>query len=125
MINDIQVSKNFKLREFHCKDGSNLVKIDSVLIDKLQKLRDRLGVPLTINSAFRTEAYNKKIKGSPKSQHIQGTAVDVSIRNIKMKIEDIAKIAESIGFTGIGLYDTFIHLDVRPGKSKFDYRTKK
>lgn len=125
MINDIQVSKNFKLREFQCKDGNNQVKLDSVLLNKLQKFRDRLGVPLTINSAYRTPEYNKKIGGSPNSQHMLGAAVDVSIRNINMKIESIAKIAEEIGFTGIGLYDTFIHLDVRPNKTKFDYRTKK
>lgn len=124
-MNKVKISKDFYLYEFQCRDGSQLVKIDSNLVDKLQQLRDRLGVPLTINSGYRTPEYNKKIGGAEKSQHILGKAADVSITNIKLDIEQIAAIADTIGFTGIGMYDTFIHLDVRSTPSKWDLRTKK
>lgn len=124
-MNKIKISKDFYLYEFQCKDESQLVKVDSNLVDKLQQLRDRLGIPIIINSGFRTIEHNKKIGGSTNSQHLSGKAVDVSILNQKLSIETIRDLAESVGFTGIGMYDTFIHLDVRPIPSKWDQRTKK
>ncbi|MDR7856289.1 D-Ala-D-Ala carboxypeptidase family metallohydrolase [Tissierella sp.] len=124
-MNRIKISKDFSLHEFQCKDGSQLVKLDSNLLDKLQQLRDRLGLPTIINSAYRTLEHNKKVKGSTNSQHLLGKAVDISITNQKLDIETIRDIADAIGFTGIGIYDTFIHLDVREIPNKWDLRTKK
>lgn len=125
IVNKLKISKDFSLNEFHCKDGSFLVKVDEKLVDKLQQLRDMVEVPLTINSGYRTPEHNKNIGGSPKSQHMGGKAADISILNIPLPIETIAAFAETIGFTGIGMYDTFIHLDVRSIPSKWDLRTKK
>lgn len=124
-MNKIKISKDFSLYEFQCKDGSQLVKIDSKLVDKLQQLRDRLGIPMIINSGYRTPEHNKRVNGSINSQHLLGKAVDISILNQKLPIETIRDLAETIGFDGIGMYDTFIHLDVRGYKHKFDLRTKK
>lgn len=124
-MNNFNVSKNFKLREFECKDGSHLVKLDSKLLEKLQILRDRLGVPLTINSGYRTPEHNKKVGGAVNSFHMQGKAVDVSKKNIKLTDAQLIKLCEEIGFDAIGIYDTFIHLDMRGYKHRFDYRTKK
>lgn len=123
-MNNFNVSKNFKLREFECKDGSKLVKLDARLLEKVQILRDKLNVPLSINSGFRTESHNKKVGGVPNSLHLQGKAVDISTRNISMTDEKLIQICEQIGFDGIGIYNTFIHLDVRGYKHRFDYRTK-
>ena len=110
-MNNIQISKNFKLKEFQCKDGSQLVKIDSELLDKLQKLRDEIGKPIIINSGYRTEEYNKKVGGAKKSYHMQGKAVDIRVNGMKPK--EIAKVAEKIGFNGVGVYKNFLHVDVR------------
>ena len=116
-MNNIKVSKNFKLREFECKDGSHLVKIDSKLVTKLQKLRDLVGKPIIINSAYRTPSHNKKVKGSPKSQHLLGKAVDIHVNGISPK--NLAKYAEKAGFDGIGTYKTFIHVDVRGKRARW------
>ena len=124
MINDIQISKNFKLSEFECKGGSHQVVVDSELIEKLQELRDELGYPLIINSAYRNKEYNQKVGGSPKSQHLKGTAVDISLNNIPYTADEVEMIAELIGFDGIGKYDTFVHLDVRGYPARWDERTK-
>ena len=110
-MNNIQISKNFKLKEFQCKDGSQLVKIDSELLQKLQQLRDLIGKPIIINSGYRTESYNKKVGGAKNSYHMQGKAVDIKVNGMKPK--EIAKIAEEKGFTGIGIYKNFLHVDVR------------
>ena len=115
-LNDIKISKNFNLKEFECKDGSHQVVVDSELVHKLQKLRDELNNAIIINSAYRNESHNKAVGGSPNSQHLLGKAVDISLHNQDVEAQSIANIARDIGFNGIGIYDTFIHLDVRDGK---------
>lgn len=110
-INDIPVSKNFKLREFECHDGSHLVKIDPLLIELLQKLRDKLGKPITVTSGYRTPEYNRKIGGSPNSQHLLGKAADIKVAGVSPR--EVAQLAIKIGFRGIGVYKTFVHVDVR------------
>ena len=116
-MNKIKISNNFSLHEFACKDGSNLVKLDEKLIDKLQMLRDKLGKPIMVHSGYRTPAYNTKVGGSPKSQHMEGTAADISIAGITPK--KLAEYAETMGFDGIGIYATFVHVDVRGYKSRW------
>lgn len=110
-INDIKVSKNFKLYEFECNDGSHHVMMDPEVIIRLQALRDTLGKPITINSAYRTKEYNAKIGGTKDSQHILGKAVDVVCEGVSP--EKVGHVAKLCGFRGIGIYDTFTHLDVR------------
>lgn len=53
-----KVTENFKVREYACKDGSDLVLIADELAELLQEIRNRLGV-LHINSGFRTEQSNE------------------------------------------------------------------
>ena len=52
---------------------------------------------------------------APNSYHCYGQAADFHIDGVKP--EEIAKYAESIGIKGIGLYDTFVHIDTRKTKS--------
>ncbi|TCO78003.1 YcbK family protein [Marinisporobacter balticus] len=111
IVTDINVSKNFKLSEFVCKEGKNEALYDCRLIMMLQEMREKIGRPIIINSGYRSPAYNKKINGSPKSQHILGKAADIRI--VGFSPEEIAKLAVKMGFTGIGIYDTFTHVDVR------------
>lgn len=106
---------NFKVKEFSCHDGSDVVKIDSDLVIKLQALRDIIEKPIVINSGYRTPEYNKKIGGASRSQHIYGKAADIAISGINPK--EIAKQAETLGFMGIGLYDWGCHVDTRKTKS--------
>lgn len=111
-INYIQLTKNFSLHEFECKDGSHLVKLDPKLVQALQILRDELGLPIIIDSGYRTPEHNKKVGGSPTSQHLLGKAVDIKVKNVSP--EKVAEVAISLGlFTGVGVYKTFTHLDVR------------
>ena len=57
---NVQVSRNFKVKEFACKDGSDVVFIAPKLVVILQSIRDYYNKPVTINSGYRTVAYNKK-----------------------------------------------------------------
>lgn len=110
-LNNIKLSKNFRLKEFMCKEGKQEVLIADGLVEKLQALRDYLNKPITIVSAYRSPVYNRKINGSSKSQHIHGRAVDIKVSGIST--EEVAKAAIKLGFKGIGIYDTFTHVDIR------------
>lgn len=116
-MNNINVSKNFKLREFQCKDGSQLVKLDSELLDRLQKLRDRINRPIIITSGYRTVSHNKKVGGASNSQHLYGKAVDIVVNGMSPKT--LANHAEMVGFKGIGIYKTFVHVDVRKNVARW------
>lgn len=123
-INDIKISANFKLYEFECHDGNHEVKVDPELIDKMQKLREVVAKPIKVNSGYRNQEYNKKIGGSPKSQHLLGKAADLALPN-GITIDQFAVLAEKAGFRGIGKYDWGIHVDVRETSVKWDYRNLK
>ena len=114
-----KLSANFKVSEFACKDGSDTVFIDTELVDILQKIRDKFGKPVIINSAFRNDSYNNKIGGAKYSQHQYGKAADIRIDGVTPK--DIASFAETllVETGGIGIYNTFVHIDVRKIKSRW------
>ena len=123
-INNFQISKNFNLSEFECTHPNHRhVRVYDELVEKLQLLRDRLNVPLVINSAYRCPERNKQVGGADNSQHLYGKAADISLHTIPLQIEEIKRIARQIGFTGVGLYNSFIHLDVRHRQADWDNRT--
>lgn len=122
-MNNFQLTENFNLQEFECTGHNHRhVMIDEGLVEKLQQLRDRLGKPLKINSAYRCPQRNQQVGGAENSQHLKGKAVDVNIMNLDCDIDEIKRMAIEIGFTGIGLYNSFIHLDVRLIPARWDER---
>lgn len=112
-----KLSKNFKSTELDC-NGTNCCSktlIDKQLITYLQKIRDNFKRPVIINSGYRCGTHNKAIGGAKYSKHTLGKAADIKIDGIPTK--DIAAYCESIGIKGIGLYETFVHIDTRTKKS--------
>lgn len=110
---NISLSANFKVKEFACNDGSDLIKIDIDMIPILQKIRD-LGGAVTINSAYRTATYNKKVGGATNSYHCKGQAFDIKCSGLSL--DNICRIANTLGVKGIIRYSTFVHIDSRISK---------
>ena len=127
---------NFSYNEIACNDDHETVILNAEVINhaqNLQKFREWYNRPMQVTSWYRTPAYNKKVGGSPKSQHLDGVATDFLlptdfstfsnkrkdefIKNCRNKWHEICKNSG-----GFGIYDTFIHLDSRTTKSDFDYR---
>ena len=127
---DTKLSENFTVQEFRCKDGSDTILIDTALVSLLQEIRDAFGKPITINSAYRTAAYNKAVGGATNSQHVKGTAADIVISGVppfaiaawmEQKIKKVGKYA--CGYYPISL---FCHVDVRSTATLFkEYRKSK
>lgn len=51
-------------------DGKLLVNEDA--LDRLQALRNALGKPMIINSAYRSPEHNRRVGGAKASQHLEG-----------------------------------------------------
>jgi len=116
-LNDMQLTTNFKLSEFNCKDGTPVPEhlIDNVRLvaTELQKVRDYYGKKIKVNSAYRTPEYNKKVGGSPTSYHLLALAADTKpLWNID--IGEYFKVVKKLtNFMGYGIGTTFLHSDLR------------
>lgn len=107
------VSEDFTVKEFQCKDKSDIVLIDSRLVEILQMIREHFKKPVIINSAYRTPSWNKRVNGAKYSYHQVGMAADIQIKDISTK--DIAKVASDLLMDegGVIRYTNFVHVDVR------------
>lgn len=107
------VSKHFKVREFACKDGSKVVMISRILVEILEKLREKIGEEIYINSGFRTPTHNKKVGGAALSYHQFGMAADIRAKTKTPK--ELYSILDQMmdGWGGLELHETFVHVDTR------------
>ena len=58
-----RLAPDFKVRELRCRDGSDTVMVDEVLMLLLQCIREHFGKPVTITSGYRTAAHNAAVGG--------------------------------------------------------------
>lgn len=117
-----QVARNFKASEFACKDGSDVILIDPLLLWILQNVRDHFGKPVVITSGYRTPAYNANLSGaSSTSYHMQGRAADFVVSGVKAA--DVQAYLETImpNTGGIGKDSSYTHVDTRETKSRWTY----
>lgn len=123
----MQLTKNFHLNEFNCRDGrvvpekylNNVIE----LAKNLQVLRDEIGEPIHINSCYRPPDYNKRIGGAKNSQHLTASAADITAKSYTPKqlaavVERLIK-AGKMKQGGLGIYAGFIHYDIRGKKARW------
>lgn len=123
----MQLTQNFSLQEFACKDGTQvpaeLLPNVQRLAAQLQILRDHLGESIHINSGYRSPEYNKKVGGKKASQHLLAKAADITVKSKTPK--QLAAIIEKLisegklKFGGMGVYPGFVHVDIRNGKARW------
>ena len=115
---------NFHPSEFHCKcngkhcDGRSL-QPDRIrhLAWTLQQVRDEIGFPMRINSAYRCPGHNRDVGGSVGSYHPQSLAADIDVVGVPPKqVADVVEKMMDQGRVpngGLGRYNTFTHVDIR------------
>lgn len=112
-----KLSKNFDSSEFVCPCCGELT-ISTILIDKLQQLRDLINKPIIISSGYRCKRQNKKVGGYSHSPHLKGEASDIVVKG--MSPTTIASIAQRIPYIRMGIYPNHLHIDiVPPNPSKY------
>ncbi len=106
----------------HAKNGLNTDPPEELwgnavpLVETLEAVRKHFGKRLRLSSVYRSPAYNKKIGGAQKSQHMRFTAADFTVEGVKPSdvFTEVSRIRDRGGFRGgLGRYKTFTHLDVR------------
>jgi len=112
------LSKHFSSQEFACKctypSCQEQLVADTLLI-MLEKVREELGGPITITSAFRCNKKQRDLRrsgiqtASSTSSHELGIAVDIQAKDMKKLGELVEKY-----FSNIGTAPTFYHVDMRP-----------
>ena len=113
----VKLSENFRAAEFDCggRGCCDKTPIDEKLVAYLQKIRDHFGKPVYL-TGYRCPKHNAKTpNAAPNSRHTKGMAADFHIDGVAPL--EIARYAQEIGVRGIGLYDTFVHIDTRENKS--------
>lgn len=119
-----QYVKNFREEEFASPDlaGSGN-RMDALTVYRLDALRELIKRPFVINSGYRTPEHNRKIGGAPRSAHVEGLAVDISIRKWSHEEKkDLVLYARQLGFNGVGISPTFIHLDRKERLASWIYK---
>jgi hypothetical protein len=128
------LTKNFKVSEFFTNSPvppGFTHELAPELVQGAQLLRDYTAVPWHITSSWRSREHqqdlNRQGLASSFSQHELGNAVDLQpvrqfdrqswVPYITSQLENpnselFIKLRD-IGINGIGLYDTFVHLDAR------------
>lgn len=95
------------------------LKSVALIVDELRK---RLGKPITITSAYRSEGYNKAIGGVSSSQHKQFKALDIKAKGLSPRRihAELLKMRNEGKFKGgLGLYGGFVHVDTRGRNSSW------
>ena len=120
------LAPDFEVRELRCRDGTDTVMVDEVLMLLLQCIREHFGKPVTITSGYRTAAHNATVGGAKSSQHLLGRAADIRVQGVS--VEDVAAYAESLlhNWGGVGRYPVkvgratgWVHVDTRADKARW------
>jgi uncharacterized protein YcbK (DUF882 family) len=101
--------------------------VNPKMIELAQAIRNRIGA-YTPNSAYRCPTHNQEIGGTQMSQHMAGNAIDVP-QPQDMESADfydiILQSLHEVGIdpyksAGIGEYNSFIHVDIRKEKARWN-----
>lgn len=91
-------------------------KMNLYFLGILNAIGLRMGKKLKINSGYRTIKHNSAVGGSKTSSHLKGLAVDISVKTSRDRFYVLFHAMNS-GIYRIGIYKTFIHLDIDSKKA--------
>lgn len=101
----------FRKEEFNCQcTGNNEMKDE--FIHKLDELRKACGFPFVISSGYRDPSHPIEARKSKAGTHAQGIAADIAVSGGAERYKIVSE-AMRLGFTGVGVAKTFIHVDIR------------
>jgi uncharacterized protein YcbK (DUF882 family) len=109
-----QLSTHFTRAEFACHCGCGAAQVNPELIALLEQIRLAVDEPIHVLSGVRCVFHNAKVGGKAHSQHLLGNAADIFVDGLSPK-QLHALIEQQFDTGGLGLYPTFVHIDVRSG----------
>lgn len=105
--------RHFKLSEFDCSHtGEN--HMEEAFLKRLDQLRTFCGFGFNITSGYRDPSHPAEASKPRPGTHSRGIAADIAVSNGYQRAL-IVKFAIAMGFSGIGVAKSFIHVDDRGG----------
>ena len=105
--------KFFTRDEFNCQEtGENGMQDE--FIHALDALRSECGFPFKITSGYRSLKHSIEAKKSKPGTHAQGIAADIAVADGNQRYL-VVKNAMALGFSGVGVAKSFVHVDTRLG----------
>ena len=103
--------KYFSLTEFNCQE-TNENEMNPEFLARLDELRERCGFPFVITSGYRSPNHTIERNKERPGTHAQGIAADIKVRDGVQRFR-IVEEAIKMGFSGIGVASSFVHVDIR------------
>ena len=104
-------SKYFAPGEFRrCVPSCDISQMDPSFLDALDRVREKAGIPLLLNSAYRSRSYELKMGRSGNSAHTKGKAADIRCNASATRMR-LVRAALDCGIRRIGIGKTYVHLD--------------
>ena len=105
------MSRYFSESEFKkCVPSCSIEDMDGAFLSLLDEVRERAGIPLVLNCAYRSSSWDKSKGRSGNSAHTRGKAVDIRCNTSATRFK-IVKAALECGVRRIGIAKSFVHLD--------------
>ena len=125
----MNVTNNFIVQEFDCRDGTPYPAdwINTRLLPLckvLEKVREEIDSnPVHIISGYRTPYHNKRVGGARRSKHLSGIAADIMSKDVPP--EDIFNVFNhlimhgEVSDGGLSLYSWGVHYDTRGHRARW------
>ena len=98
-MNELTYSATANLKKIKNVPNGAVKKNLEILIEQLDKIREKYGKPIYINSGYRSPELNAAVKGVSTSQHQLGCAADLDTRKGQEENKKLYKlIAENFEF---------------------------
>lgn len=121
-----KVSNDFYREEFACSCGCGFNAVDVFLLEVLQDLRSHFGVRVDIKGGNRcwknhVRIYKLLKLGNPikNSAHLKGMAADIKVYGVSPVMVKAYLDKKWGNRVCIGLYKSFVHIDVRKGGKRW------
>lgn len=110
----ILIAPHLRYGEMACKAAPRICVATIELLQAWALFRAALNAPIRVNSGYRTEAENRRVGGSSRSQHLFGRAMDITWDGCDPFDDQTPRMLLRSGFIGIGRASNWVHVDVRP-----------
>lgn len=126
----MQLSEHFTLAEFCNSQAAIRNRLDNRpgdaeisnmkrLAALLEQVRDLIGKPINVSSAYRSPSVNKSVGGSKTSAHMKGLAADITVSGMSAKTVATLISMSKIEFDQLILEgNSWVHIGLSEGKPR-------
>lgn len=110
------ISEHFLYSDFICPCCDRIKIVPGLYqhIALMEQMAELSGREILVTSGYRCKRHNRDAGGAPHSWHLL-FATDITVEGgDETALNELYTMAIDLGFGGIGLYETHLHLDLRP-----------